>query len=86
MREIFGGNLSFWIRSGGRRQSWFAEKIGVAPSVVTRWMQADAMPRPEHMDAIEDLTGIPIAVFFIEDGVSTGKKAIQALAEKFSKV
>lgn len=49
--------LSEWFMAEGRRRDWFAAKLNVNKSTVTRWTTGDTQPSLSHAIAVEKLTG-----------------------------
>jgi transcriptional regulator with XRE-family HTH domain len=54
-------------RGGGRKA--LAEAVGVAPTTVTRWLEARSVPSPEHFEAIADAVGVPVVKMLVENGI-----------------
>jgi replicative DNA helicase len=46
-RAHFGQSLRALIQASGHPARWFAEKLGVAPSLVTLWQQGKCAPSPD---------------------------------------
>lgn len=56
-------------RSGLNRQSDLALKVGVDPSMVSRWESGAARPKDEHIMAVEDALGLPRGRIFAAAGL-----------------
>lgn len=48
--------LSDYLAKHGITHAAFAERLGVSQGTVTRYVNGDRIPRPEHLVRIKDLT------------------------------
>jgi transcriptional regulator with XRE-family HTH domain len=46
-----------------------AKDLGVSPTTVTNWRNIKDLPRPEHLEAIARVTGVPVREVFYAAGV-----------------
>jgi len=51
------------IRASGYRKAFVAERLGVHPGTLTRWLAGDIPPR-WHRDGLADLLGVPASELF----------------------
>lgn len=54
-------------RPGGKSQ--LADQIGVGKSTITRWLDGDTEPKPEHYEAIARTVGVRMDEFVAESGL-----------------
>lgn len=88
MKQVFGENLSYWLKAEGRKQTWLAEKLGVDRVLIYRWKRGEVMPSPnsEHLYELAELMNLPnVACLFIEDGVKDPAGALQKLIDEISR-
>lgn len=48
--------LAEWLTDNGIKRSWFADKVDVLPSTVTRWCAGDYPPQKRRAAKMEKLT------------------------------
>ena len=60
MQTIASEKLSAALRPRVMSQSELAEKLGVSPQAVSKWVRGAGKPSLELMARIEELMGIPI--------------------------
>lgn len=56
VRCAAGDQVVAWLNKKGESQDWLAKELGVARSVLWRWLSGKRQPRINHIDAIEKLT------------------------------
>lgn len=55
--QSFGTQLRAVLRRAGLKQRELAEKLHVHPSQVSRWVRNEALPTPEHAEAMRPILG-----------------------------
>ncbi|MGG6242218.1 replicative DNA helicase [Nodosilinea sp. AN01ver1] len=51
-RTVFGQALRTLIKASGHPARWFAQTLGVAPSLVTLWQQGECAPNPDTFERL----------------------------------
>jgi transcriptional regulator with XRE-family HTH domain len=59
------------LRGGGRIQ--LAERVGVSPSTVNRWLGAKAMPEPDKFEPLATAVGVPVVEMLVKTGIISAK-------------
>src|SRR5579875_303203 len=54
------------VRSLGLTQAGLADRLGVSPATVSRWIQGKNEPTPEAYVALGNLEGLPNGIYFWE--------------------
>lgn len=47
-----------WAEDGGRKLGWIADKVPVAKSSMSRWMQGNITPGAIYRNRLAEITGI----------------------------
>lgn len=58
-------------RGGGRTE--LAERVGVSPSTVNRWLGGQAVPEPAKFEAIANAVGVDPTKMLIDTGIISAK-------------
>jgi replicative DNA helicase len=58
-RQQFGQTLRRLIAASGRPARWFAQQLGVSPSLLTLWQQGGCAPDPECFEQLCHLLQVP---------------------------
>jgi transcriptional regulator with XRE-family HTH domain len=62
-----GRKLEFALAAAGINQAQLAEKLGVEPPTVSRWVNNENAPRPKHIPKIAELLGKSADYFVASD-------------------
>lgn len=57
-------NLERVIEEQGRQKKWIADKVGVAPSMITMYAKRQRMVPPDRAERIAELLGVPLFFAF----------------------
>lgn len=95
IKMIFAGNLRRLLRERDVKAKELARLLGVSPSIVTHWRNADRFPTPENIEKICETLRVPYAELFREgvepnpgempDAESTLKALAKALRYEIKK-
>lgn len=86
LKDVFGANLSYWMKNGGRKQKWLAEQLGVTEPVVSRWKSGESFPKnADHIELLAELMSVPVWILFVEDGVKDPLEAIKHVSDQLKK-
>lgn len=64
------------LRPGGKSQ--LAAAIGVGKTTITRWLDGDSEPKPEHYEAIARAVGVQMREFVAESGLFSDEDLTEA--------
>ena len=80
-KEILRDNLHDWIEANGLKQTWVAEKCGISPAGLNKWLKQGAFPsKSEYLNDIAELIGVPVFILFIRDGVENREMIMKAIS------
>lgn len=83
LKNVFGSNLSYWMKHGGRKQKWLAERLGVTEPVVSRWKSGESFPKnADHIELLAEIMNVPVWLLFVEGGVEDPLEALSAVSDQ----
>jgi transcriptional regulator with XRE-family HTH domain len=68
VREVFAVNLQKLIKESGLTQIEFAARLGVGPTIVSRWKTGRFLPEPRYIDKIAEEFNVSVSSLFAEPG------------------
>ena len=57
-KEVFAGNLAYYLASSGKTQKELSEMVGVHKSTFNEWMKAKKYPRIDKIEMLANIFGI----------------------------
>lgn len=78
IKMTFASNLRRLLRDRDIRSKDLAAQLGVSPSIVTHWRNADKFPAPENLDRICEILKVPYVELFREAGPSSPTNKMDA--------
>lgn len=64
MPAALSERILYWLREMDMLQTELAERVGVSPSAVTRWVQGTANPEYENIERIAAAFNVDLETFF----------------------
>lgn len=90
LKMIFASNLRRLLREKDLKSKDFAKRLGISPSNVTHWRNADKFPSPENIEKVCHILGVSYSELFREDtdpspaGQIKPEDILKALATAFN--